>query len=84
MVEALQLPVASNPVNTLDELFTITCGHCQKASACELWFVTPVGGELPHGEYQCPACGRAFRREHRPFARSWEKSVVCVEIPRRL
>lgn len=45
------------------ELVRITCGHCRQSSGYSAWTSTPVSGELPSGEYQCPKCGVAFRRE---------------------
>src|SRR5688500_8871752 len=46
-----------------DSLFTIICGKCGQMSAALKWCETPISGELPIGEFQCPKCGFAFRRE---------------------
>lgn len=41
---------------------TITCGECGQEAAIDAWTRTPVSGELPRGQYQCPRCGYAFQR----------------------
>jgi ssDNA-binding Zn-finger/Zn-ribbon topoisomerase 1 len=38
---------------------TCKCGH---VADLDEFCRTPVFGELPKGEYQCPACGYAFKR----------------------
>lgn len=50
-------------MTTLDSLINITCGECVKASPALNWTERPISGELPPGEFQCPACGYAFRRQ---------------------
>lgn len=50
-------------MTTLDALFTITCAHCGVASPALSWCERPISGQLPAGEYQCPTCATAFRRE---------------------
>ena len=44
----------------------ITCGACGHAADFDDFCTTPVGGDLPAGQYQCPACLRAFRRKSGP------------------
>lgn len=56
----------------LDSLITITCGECRKASPALAWTERPISGELPPGEYQCPHCGYAFRRERAAEASRYE------------
>ena len=60
---------------------TITCGACLSASDALAWCETPISGELPRGEYQCPKCGYAFRRE--PSDNIW-KPITLVPISTRL
>lgn len=43
-------------------MITITCGQCGETSPFEDWTATPIGGDLPPGTYQCPACHRAIKR----------------------
>ena len=40
---------------------TIT-GPCGHTAPFDEWTRTPVSGDLPPGQFQCPVCGRAFRR----------------------
>ena len=40
----------------------ISCGKCDGAFAASAWTERVIGGPLPPGEFQCPACGWAFRR----------------------
>jgi hypothetical protein len=40
----------------------ISCGKCKGAFAASVWTEREIGGRLPVGEFQCPACGWAFRR----------------------
>lgn len=41
---------------------TITCGACGQVSGWAGWYQTPICGELPPGQLQCPQCRRAWRR----------------------
>lgn len=41
---------------------TITCGACGEVSGWAGWYETPIGGELPPGQLQCPKCRRAWKR----------------------
>lgn len=45
------------------EWIQITCGACGRPSGFQRWIRTEVFGDLPPGEFQCPRCMRAFRRE---------------------
>ena len=40
----------------------VTCGSCGHVADLDEFCCTPIFGELPKGEHQCPACGVAFRR----------------------
>ncbi|MBI5770792.1 MAG: hypothetical protein HZA93_23650 [Verrucomicrobia bacterium] len=51
--------------DSLDSLFVITCGKCGQPSPALAWSERPICGELPAGEFQCPRCGDAWRREKR-------------------
>ena len=71
--------------NSLDEQFTITCAKCSKTAPVYRWKERGTG-ELPDGEYQCPHCGDAFRREANPDD-SWRREfrpVVLTPIDPRL
>jgi len=71
------------PANSLDELFTITCGKCGKTSPAYRW-KERVAEELPDDEYQCPHCADSFRREQNPD-RTWlSRPVVLTPIDPRL
>jgi hypothetical protein len=52
--------------NVPDPCIFITCGHCQQVAPAEAWTRREITGELPPMEYQCPHCGRAFRRRATP------------------
>lgn len=58
--------------DTLDSLITITCGKCRGISPALAWSERPISGDLPRGEYQCPKCGDAFRRERAAEASRFE------------
>lgn len=59
----MQRPDFNFPMKTLDDLFTITCGQCAIATPAIQWRERPILGKLPPDEYQCPACGEAFKRQ---------------------
>jgi len=41
----------------------VTCGACNHTADLDEFCRTPIFGELPPGEHQCPACGIAFKRK---------------------
>lgn len=43
-------------------MIRLTCGHCGHQDELDCFCRTPIGGELPKGQYQCPACNIAWRR----------------------
>lgn len=43
---------------------TISC-RCGHQATFEEFTSTPVGGDLPRGHYQCPACHFAWRVDNR-------------------
>lgn len=49
---------------TYDDVCTITCAKCGKASPFYRWRKTDMFGDLPDDEYQCPKCRAAFVRRH--------------------
>ncbi len=69
--------------DSLDELFRITCGECRTTNQITDW-TQDAFGRLPAGEFQCPACGHAFRRQRKEPRKPWEKFVECVPIAPRL
>jgi hypothetical protein len=64
--------------NVTDPCIFITCGHCQQVAPAEAWTRREIAGDLPPSEYQCPNCGRAFRRRASP------RLVHLDPIPTRL
>lgn len=62
---------------SLDDLFTITCGACQRPAPALQWRERPLSGELPENEYQCPHCGESFRREANPD-RTWKDLQILL------
>lgn len=45
----------------------VTCGRCGCVADLDEFCRTPVFGELPKGEHQCPGCGYAFKRTMSEF-----------------
>ena len=68
----------------LDALFKIKCGRCKAKSPADTWTRTRVFGLLALGDYQCPRCDYAFRRQMRKNRKPWEKLVECIEIDTKL
>lgn len=71
------------PVDEADSWVTLTCGHCGKASAYSAWCKTPVFGELPDSEFQCPNCQRAFTRRRTGQSYPYP-AIECAPISSRL
>ena len=72
-----------NDPSSLDELFRITCGQCQVTNQVTDW-TQDAFGRLPAGEFQCPACNHAFRRQPKAARQPWEKFVELHPIQPRL
>lgn len=68
----IRVPAPAAEPASLGSLITITCGECRKASDALTWCERPISGDLPSGEYQCPNCGYAFRRERAKEASRYE------------
>ncbi len=62
----------------------ITCGHCGHTADAAEFMNTPVCGELPSGQFQCPKCKRAWQRRPRVFRQPWEPYFECAPIEARL
>lgn len=45
----------------------VTCGHCKNTADLMEFCTTEIQGELPSGQYQCPACKRAWKVEKTPI-----------------
>ena len=45
----------SNTPQILDHQFTSTCGKCGHTDNFDLFTSTPIHGDLPNGQYQCPS-----------------------------
>ena len=43
----------------------MTCGACGHFDDISRFVATPVYGELPVNQFQCPACKHAFQRQSR-------------------
>lgn len=54
------LALISRP--TKSDGFGITCGNCQHNADIDKFSAAPIFGELPKGEYQCPACMAAIKQ----------------------
>ena len=74
----------SDQAAAVDEpLTTITCGRCAQARPFEHWRSSALG-PLPDGEFQCPACGHAFRRGLKPAWPGYGKSIELVPVEPQL
>jgi hypothetical protein len=72
-------------MDAYDRLFTISCGECRTTSPMDEWTTTKTGGQLPPGEFQCPVCMTAWRREPNPKAKNyWDKFILITPILSRL
>jgi|GEM_PF-2424285 len=68
---------------------TCQCGH---TAGLDEFCRTPVFGELPAGQFQCPACGISWQRkesEHRILRAGSEATIIpgkveIIPIERRL
>lgn len=50
---------------TIPESYVILkCGACGHADDFMEFRKTPIGGELPGGQHQCPKCGTAWKYEN--------------------
>jgi hypothetical protein len=45
----------------MSDLYTITCHFCHQTADFESFISTPVNGDLPQDQFQCPHCRRAWR-----------------------
>ncbi len=52
-------------MSSIEAMVTISCGRCGKVSGFGAWIERPISGLLPPGQFQCPACGAAFRKTAR-------------------
>lgn len=46
-----------------ESMMLLSCGKCGHTSDFFDFCSIPIGGELPKGTHQCPACKRAWRME---------------------
>lgn len=69
---------------SFDDAFTISCGKCATSSPAIKWTQAPVSGDLPAGEFQCPICRAAFRRQPKADRKPWDTFVEIVQIGGRL
>lgn len=69
---------------SFDSEFTISCVKCGMVSPAIQWTAAPVSGDLPAGDFQCPICRAAFRRQPKAGRKPWDKFIEIVEIGGRL
>ena len=50
---------------------TLSCGKCGHVADIEEFCHTPIMGDLPAGQYQCPACTYAFQRRAAGTLHTW-------------
>jgi hypothetical protein len=55
----------------------MTCGKCGHFGDMPEFIATPVYGDLPVGQFQCPACQHAFTRENR---KGWIELRPCTAM----
>ena len=48
----------------LDHGIETTCGKCGHKASIDLFMSTPLNGDLPDTDFQCPSCMTAVRRGH--------------------
>lgn len=66
---------------SLARLFQVTCGACGHQAPIDDFARRPFSGPLPDDQYQCPACGRAWRLELRGEARGPYTRTEVVIVP---
>ena len=49
----------------------VSCPTCGKTASIEAWTERPITGQLPPGQFQCPSCNYAFRREESGKTTVW-------------
>lgn len=67
-------------MDSLDSLFTITCGACGATAPVLDWTAAPITGDLPRGTYQCPSCHHAFKRQAAESPKPWEKDIQLKPV----
>lgn len=65
-------------------LCTVTCPHCGRDSSLDDMTRTPIGGDLPVGQYQCPHCSFAFQRREASPGQVWRAGKHRMYVPGRL
>lgn len=46
----------------MDGYCSITCGVCGQTNSVDAFCRTPIFGDMPKNQYQCPACHLAIER----------------------
>ena len=62
--------------NSDDYGCSITCGKCKKTSPFDQWCTTPVNGELPKNQEQCPFCKAGFAIERKGQAQVFDDGFI--------
>jgi len=78
--------VTSNPtIRFGPSLCNIECGTCGHSADFETFTGTPISGDLPRGQYQCPKCTAAWRIERHGKAKiGWSGMIIppdLVQVP---
>lgn len=55
----------------------MTCGACGHFGDLPTFISTPIFGDLPRNQFQCPACRHAFTRENR---KGWIELRPCAAM----
>ena len=63
-----------------------TCGKCGHFDDLDRFASTPILGDLPPGQFQCPACRYAFQRRGAGQIRTFtdHQGHVCYATPERI
>ncbi len=65
--------------------FTVTCGHCSHHGELAVFTATPLRGDLPPGQFQCPSCKRAWRIVHgRIYTAKDRRGKFIVSEPNKI
>jgi hypothetical protein len=57
-------------------MMLLKCGRCGHEDDFDLFCQTPIGGDLPPGTHQCPACKRAWRMESQGDGKRYPSGLV--------
>jgi hypothetical protein len=58
-------------------MITLSCGKCGNVDDLDNFCKTAVSGDLPNGQFQCPACGYAWKRQQSEYRVLRAGDSVC-------